>query len=168
MSLNSKPYGIYCLQKNGELLQQADVTESDGTTIMELKPLPAAIHHMDSYIKELFELMLEYDNLWCHEMKFPYKTKRYNYLNGEYLEGTIFGRWYMRKGTYYYVCQNSDRGTRFLLYAINRSHHSSVAFGFGMRIPNIDEQRNEMQLAIREIPDLADSTLINSTNLYFL
>ena len=150
-------------------MQQASVTESyDTTTKMELKPLPVAIHHMDSYIQELFELMLKYDKLLCHELKFPYKTKRYNYLNGEYLEGTIFGRWYMRKGTYYYVCQKSDRGTRFLLYAINRSHHSSVAFGFGLKTPNIDEQRNEMQITLREISGLVDSTHINNTNLYFL
>ena len=82
----------------------------------------------------------------------------------------------MRKGSYFYVLQQSDRGIRFLLYAMDRVHHSSIALGCSMIMPNVNEQikliKEELKkFTIKQIQELNIPNfieLIEQNNLYFL
>ena len=92
--------------------------------------------------------------------------------------GVIFHRVMMRKGDYFYVLQHSDRGSRVLLYAINRINHSSNSLGASMRAPDVAEQSSSIsselkkftikQLDIFQIPYENVKTLIDNINLYFI
>ena len=160
-------FSIYSLRKNGELFDQATVNETKNEFSIELKPLPYIIHHMDSYMIELFNIMMQYEKEYPYNNNKIYKTKRYQYMNSEYIEATIFHRVFMRKGSYFYVQQTSDRGTRFLLYAMNRVHHSSDSLGCSMHIPNVDEQRREMKKILYN-DKISYPDLIENDSLYFL
>ena len=168
MSTDKNTFNIYCLRKNGELIEQAQIEETTDNYSMKMKPLPSAAQHMDTYLDELFNLMMKYEKEHLYNFDQTYKTKRYNYFNEEYVEATIFYRVLMRKGSYFYVCQKSERGTRFLLYAMDRVHHSSVSLGFGMRIPNVDNERTEMQEILRKSNIIINPSLIEDSSLYFL
>ncbi len=167
MNMDIKTFHIYCLRKNGDLVEQATVNETNDSFNIQQNPLPESIKHMDSYLKELFNLMITYEKKHPYNHGIDnmiYKTKRYEYLNDEFIEATIFHRVLMRKGSYFYVYQQSDRGTRFLLYAIDRVHHSSNAFGSEMRAPSNNEQLVEMQSVLRNskldiLPVLIDTPL---------
>lgn len=159
---------IYSFHKDGTLTKQAEIQESGDSFSITLNPLPPAINHMDSYLSELFNLMMKYEKDYPYNSEHTYKTKRYEYANGEFVEATIFYRVLMRKGSYFYVYQKSDRGTRFLLFAMDRVHHSSVSLGYGMRIPNVFEQRNEMQDILKNSDLGINPSLIENSSLYFL
>ena len=167
MSSDNHTFNIWCLRKNGELLEQAIVEEKSDSYSMKLNPLPQQINHMDSYLKDLFNLMMEYEKEHPYTFDKIYRTKRYEYSNGEFVEATIFHRALMRKGSYFYVYQKSDRGVRFLLYAMNRVHHSSISLGSSMRLPNVDTERKEMQVLLKK-QIIIDPELINNQELYFL
>jgi hypothetical protein len=163
-------FNIYCLCKNGELIEQAKVEETTDNYTINLNPLPSVIFHMDSYLEELFNLMMKYEreNMYQTADDKIYKTKRYEYIHGEFVEATIFHRVLMRKGSYFYVIQKSDRGTRFLLYAVDRIHHSSNALGFSMRIPNVVEELNDMKKILSEKNVDLTPDIIGSDSFYFL
>lgn len=174
MSMNTSTFNIYSLLKNGELLEQAKIEETTDSYRLTVNPLPSVIHHMDSYLSELFNLMMTYEkeNPYNGEDK-NYNTKRFQYMNDEFIEATIFHRVLMRKGSYFYVCQKSDRGTRFLLYAMNRVHHGSDSLGCEMRQPFIADELKEMKKILSEQPlgvafvDF-NPRLIEINSLYFL
>ena len=159
---------IYSFHKDGTLTKQAIIDETVESYSITLNPLPQLIFHMDSYFRELFDLMMKYEKEYPYNDHRIYKTKRYEYMNDEYVEATIFHRVLMRKGSYFYVLQKSDRGTRFLLYALDRVHHSSVSLGFAMRIPDVVEQRKEMQDILSKSDLGINSRLIENSSLYFL
>jgi hypothetical protein len=161
-------FNIYSFHKDEKLTTQAQIQEVGDTYTIKMNPLPPSIYHMESYMNELFDLMMKYEKENPHDDIKIYKTKRYEYMNGEYVEGTIFHRVLMRKGSYFYVIQKSDRGTRFLLYALDRVHHSSNAFGFSMRVPNAFEQRKEMKKNLSKQTFALSLDLIENDSLYFL
>lgn len=166
MSIETNNFNIYSFHKDGALTKQAQIQESGDTYTIVMNPLPPIIHHMDSYLNELFNLMMQYEKEYPYNK--IYKTKRYEYMNGEFIEAAIFHRVFMRKGSYFYVYQKSDRGIRFLLYAMDRVHHSSVSLGFTMRIPNVFEQQKEMKKILSEQTFALSSDLIENSSLYFL
>ncbi len=168
MSISTDNFNIYSFHKNGELSKQAQIEETGDTYTIVMNPLPSAIFHMDSYLNELFNLMMKYEKDYPYNSEHTYKTKRYDYENGEFVEATIFHRVLMRKGSYFYVYQKSDRGTRFLLYAMDRVHHSSVSLSFGMRTPNVYEERKEMQEILSKSNLGINPSLIENSSLYFL
>jgi len=141
-------YNIYCLTKNNILNEVANIVEIDENIIIN-PILNPNILHLNAYLDELYKCMLDIDkNLFFEDI---IHTSRYQFPNNEYIRGIIFHRVYMRKGTYYYVIQQSDRGFRILLYAINRVHHQSIAFGCHMKIPNITTELNEMKTKLIEL-----------------
>ena len=168
MSINTDTFNIYSFHKDGTLTKQAQIQESGDSFSITLNPLPPAIFHMDSYLDELFNLMMKYEKEHQYGYDIKSQTKRYEYANGEFVEATIFHRVLMRKGSYFYVYQKSDRGTRFLLFAMDRVHHSSVSLGFYMRIPNVFEERKEMQDILRKSEFGINQSLIENSSLYFL
>lgn len=168
MSINTDTFNIYSFHKDGKLTKQAEIQESCDTFSITLTPLPPVIYHMDSYLSELFNLMMVYEKNYPYNYDTKYETKRYDYANGEFVKAIIFYRVMMRKGSYFYVYQKSDRGTRFLLFAMDRIHHSSVSLGFGMRIPNVIEQRTEMQDILKNSNLGISPSLIENLSLYFL
>ena len=168
MSTDMTTFNIYCLAKNGELKEQAMIEETKEQFTIKLNELPLAIQHMDLYLKELFNLMMTYEIKHHYDNAHIYKTKRHEFADGEFVEATIFHRVLMRKGSYFYVYQKSDRGTRFLLYAMNRIHHSSVSLGFAMRIPDVAEQFTKMQAHLRESELNITPQLIENRSLFFL
>ena len=164
---NSQTFNISCLRKNGELNEQAVIEETKDSYSIRLNPLHQQINHMDSYLTALFNLMMEYEKEYPYTFDEIYRTKRYEYSNGEFVEATIFHRVLMRKGSYFYVYQKSERGVRFLLYTMNRVHHSSVSLGFSMRMPVVENERKEMQELLKK-QIIIDPELINNKELYFL
>ena len=175
----AKSYSIYCLLKNSKLIEQATVVEEDSTEYkLDLVKLDDSILHMSEYITELFNLMIIYGQQYPYNSNL-YKTKKYKFTNNEYIRGIIYHRVHMRKGSYFYVLQQSDRGIRFLLYAIDVVNHSSCAFGNAMRLPEVSEQlklmkdelkkynikqfEDEFQIPIEEL-----NKLINNESLYFI
>jgi len=170
-------YSIFCLKKNNDIEEMAIVNSSND--IITQKPLHNSIIHLSEYFNELYQLMCSQENNITRDIS---QTKKYTFTNNEYIIGTIYHRVFMRKGSYYYVIQKSERGVRFLLYAINRVHHSSVALGSYMRLPKKDEQLIEMREKLMEIYingikelnffqtiDLTNEiNLINNNSLYFL
>jgi hypothetical protein len=139
------------------------------------------IAHMGEYFQELYELMMKYEVDYPYTSSETYKTKKYEFgLNQfgqkEFVHGVIFHRVLMRKGSYFYVLQQSDRGVRFLLYAMDRVHHSSIAFGSSMNMPKpaeeLKEMRGELQkFTVSQVEALGItnfSELIKRDDLYFL
>lgn len=171
----SNLFSIYCLLKNNELLEQAKVEENKSNFTVTLNKLNPAISHMDTYLKELFHLMMKYEREYPYNQHI-YETKKYNFLNNEFVKGIIFHRVLMRKGAYFYVLQQSDRGVRFLLYAMNRIHHSSIALGVSMIVPKVNDEIKSMKdelnkLTIKQVEELQIanlSELIKQDKLYFL
>jgi hypothetical protein len=180
-------FNIYLMKKDGDLLEQAQVDETKvqvepySTSVVKLNPLPMHIAHMGEYFQELYELMMKYEVDYPYTSSETYKTKKYEFgLNQfnqkEFVSGMIFHRVLMRKGSYFYVLQQSDRGVRFLLYAMNRVHHSSIAFGSSMIMPKpveeLKEMRNELQkFTVSQVDELGItnfSELIKRDDLYFL
>ena len=175
-------YSIYCLKKNNDLVEVATVnhshdiksyTHENDKIDINCKSLPHSIQHMDEYFKELYHLMILLD---VDVKQNIISTKKYFFENNEFVKATIINRSYMRKGSYYYVVQESDRGIRFLLYAINRIHHSSVSLGWSMRLPDANTEMIEMKKILHEynkkestilVVKLDEATISNNT-LFFL
>ena len=172
-------YSIFCLAKNGQLLEQATVNEvNDKTFTIKMVNIPDSIKHMEEYNKELFNKMASMI------ISYPYGetvtgTQKYVFANDEFVKGVIFHRVMMRKGDYFYVLQHSDRGCRVLLYALNRVNHSSNSLGTSMRIPDVAEQSliisSELKnINIKQLDDIFQipydnvKTLIDNINLYFI
>jgi hypothetical protein len=172
-------YNIYCLKKNNTLQEVASIThlhtKNDFDCIndqidINLNPIPTNIVFLTNYFAELYKLMINLDKKsYFNEIV---KTTLYTFPGNEYIQATIFERVYMRKGTYYYVMQQSDRGVRFLLYAINRVHHSSDAFGTMMRNPVCIEELKNMQLKLITLGEkeklVVNSKYVLNKDLYFL
>ena len=174
----TQTYSIFCLAKTGELLEQAHIKEFDEKTFnVNLVNIPPSIKHMECYNTELFNKMVSMI------LSYPYGetvigTQKYVFANNEFVTGVIFHRVMMRKGDYFYVLQHSDRGSRVLLYAINRINHSSISLGTSMRAPDVDEQSSSIsselkkftikQLDIFQIPYENVKKLIDNINLYFI
>ena len=169
-------YDIFCLRKSGILDKRAHVTENAHSFDISLNLTEYTIMHMSAYLRELFEKMVEFERNNTYGSDIFCSTTTHHFENNEFVKATIFHRVLMRKGSYFYVIQQSDRGVRFLLFAINRVHHSSVSLGFSMRIPVVsDEMANMkteltnftvekmMRLQIINLPDL-----IHRDELYFL
>jgi hypothetical protein len=176
--IGGNKFNIFLLKKNGELVSQASVEKTDIYNVT-LNPLPGVIRHMEEYFKELYNLMLSYnESKYDHDGIIKTKTHEYRGYDGkrEFVRGIIFDNVHMRKGDYYYVIQQSDRGVRFLLYAANEVHHSSDAFGTDMRKPEPQNQKHKMQQILESlkphqlqeinIPNL--SQYIRDDSLYFL
>ena len=182
---SQKTFLIYIMEKNANLIEQANIIE----TKINIKPYSIYNINLNSlphitfigeYLQELFELMMKYEVDYPYSEQI-YKTKMYHFginRNGhsEYICGLIFHRVLMRKGSYYYVLQQSDIGIRFLLYAMNREHHNSIALGFSMILPKPCEQLKSMRdilhkSSIKEIDDLHITNfneLIMKDELFFL
>ena len=172
-------YNIYCLKKNNDLQEVASITHlhtkndfdyKNDQIDINLNPIPTNIVFLTNYFAELYKLMINLDTkLYFNDIV---KTTLYTFQGNEYIQATIFERVYMRKGTYYYVMQHSDRGVRFLLYAINRVHHSSDALGFTMRIPVCIDELKNMQLKLTALGEkekfVVNSTYLLNKDLYFL
>jgi hypothetical protein len=173
---NTHNFSIFSMAKNSQLTEQAIVIEKDDTFTITLKPLNKYISHMDEYFKNLYTLMMNYEKDYPYNHEKNYKTKKYFFENNEFVQGIIFHRVLMRKGSYFYVMQQSDRGVRFLLYAMNRIHHSSVALGFTMILPDAKKELGQMKqelykFTVKQIEEfnLQNFTqLINNESLYFL
>lgn len=167
-------FDIYCLHKNGKLQKQAQVEETKESYTIKAMPLQQSAQHMDLYLDELYNLMVTYDREYTYVQDKVFITRRYEFPNNEYVEATIFHHVLMRKGSYFYVQQKSDRGTRFLLFAMNRIHHHSVSLGFTMREPIVEEEIKSMQEKLEKL-DLqnlqkmeVDFNMITNKELYFL
>lgn len=173
---NTRNFSIYSMAKNSQLTEQAVVTENNDSFTIALKPLHPYITHMDSYFKDLYTQMMNYEKDYPYNGDKEYHTKKYFFENNEFVRGIIFHRVLMRKGSYFYVVQQSDRGVRFLLYAMNRVHHSSVALGFTMILPEAKKELEQMKrelykFTVKQIEDLKldnFTQLINNESLYFL
>lgn len=171
--LNS--FDIYCLLKNNSLLEQAKVEENKSNFTVTLNQLNPAISRMDTYLKDLFNLMMKYEHAYPYNQHI-YETQKYFFENNEFVKGIIFHRVLMRKGAYFYVLQQSDRGLRFLLYTMNRIHHSSIALGVSMIIPKVNDEIKSMKdelnkLTMKQVEELQItnlSELIKQDKLYFL
>ena len=180
-------FTIFMMKKDGNLLEQAQVEETKinekpySKSIVKLNQLPMHIMHMEEYFQELYELMMKFEVDYPYTSDGTYQTKKYEFglnQNGvrEFVRGVIFHRVLMRKGSYFYVLQQSDRGVRFLLYAMNRVHHSSCALGWSMIMPVPAEQLKEMReklenFTIKQIRELGIdkfSDLIQRDDLFFL
>jgi hypothetical protein len=175
-SMLSPEYNIYCLMKSGSLNEVAKIAETVDNFTVTLNKLHPAIVHMEDYFTDLYNQMVQYEREHLYDDNEMYQTQKYFFANHEFVQGTIFHRVLMRKGSYFYVLQQSDRGVRFLLYAVNRVHHSSISFGFAMRMPNIAEEKKNMKAKLKnitvaelekmQIKNLPE--LIERDDLYFL
>jgi len=187
---------IFVMKKNGELVEQAIIEETklyenntpNLTCNITVHPLPVHVAHMEEYFQELYSLMMKYEHDYPYNYGETYQTKTYEFINEmeqgkfvraeqrEFIRAVIFHRVLMRKGSYFYVLQQSDRGVRFLLYAMNRVHHSSIAFGCTMITPKPREELTSMreileQFTMKQIRDLNImnfDTLVSNDSLYFL
>lgn len=184
LPIKQSEYSIYCLLKNNELSVQSKIKENiyslclkDNKTTYDitLNTLNPSIAHMKDYFQDLYNLMVTYEKHYAYSEQIC-ETQKYTYLNNEYVRGIIFHRVLMRKGSYFYVLQQSDRGIRFLLYAMNRVNHSSISLGWSMKIPNVSEELNTMKNELNKHTDtLADkfdiqnlATLITQDVLFFI
>ncbi len=177
---------IYLLNKSGKITEQGKVQEtrynpqhsSFGISLIELdKPLV----HMREYLQELFELIMKYEVDVSYEKEMKYKTKKYifgrdRFGQEQYATAVIFNKVNMRKGTYFYVLQQSEKNVRFLLYALNRQHHSSDCLGATLRIPIpadcIKDMRDKLlKFTIKQVHDLNINNfmeLIENDNSFFI
>ena len=180
-------FSIYMMKKDATLIKQANIIETK-TNIkpysiynINLHNLPVHVTHMKEYLQELFELMMKYEIDYPYNSEEIYQTKMYKFdlnQNGmsEYVKGLIFHRVLMRKGSYYYVLQQSDRGVRFLLYAMDRVHHSSIALGYSMILPTLSEELKAMRdklhnFTVKQVEELQIDNfneLIMKDELFFL
>ena len=170
-------FSIYCLFKNNTIIEQAKVKElSDLTYTLDIINIPQSIVHLKEYIRDLFNLMIYNSReIWP---KIYINTNTYNFINNEYIKGIIFHRVVMKKGMYYYILQQSDRGIRFLLYAIDRVNHSEDVLSMGMPSPDIQVQLPLIKDALKKninvikndlgITHDALMKLINTNTLYFI
>ena len=154
-SPNADTFSLYVLNKGGEIIEQAKIQELRekkhpffSSFVVNLKPLESAVEHMREYFQELYELINKHDVDTSYQP--IHQTKTYNfgldrYGRQEYIRGIIFHKVNMRKGSYFYVLQQSERKVRFLLYAINRVHHNSDCLGSSMILPKVTEQKKEMR-----------------------
>ena len=135
---------IYSMNKSGKIFEQCNVQETmynqQSSFSISLTELDAPLVHMREYLQELFELIMKYEVDYSYEKEIRYKTKKYifgrdRFGQEQYIRAVIFYKVNMRKGTYFYVLQQSERKVRFLLYALNREHHKSYCLGVSMRIP---------------------------------
>jgi len=175
------------MKKDGTLVEQASVVETKinvqpySTYVVNVNELPMHVAHMEDYFQELFGLMMKYEVDYPYNSDESYQTKMYQFgtnHNGEneFVRGIIFHRVLMRKGSYFYVLQQSDRGIRFLLYALDRIHHSSIAFGCSMIMPKPAEELKSMRdklqhFTVKQTDDLQlknFSELIMKDELFFL
>ena len=184
---NTHNFSIYLMKKNGDLCEQAKIVE----TKTDIKPyslseitvneLPLHVAHMGEYFQELFEQMMKYEVDYPYNSDKSYETKIYQFgVNPhgtlEFIRGIIFHRVLMRKGSYFYVLQQSDRGVRFLLYAMNRIHHSSVSLGFSMILPKPADELKSMReklldFTMKQVAELKINNfndLIMTDELFFL
>jgi len=172
----SHNFSIYSMAKNSQLTEQATINEKEDIFSITLKPLNQYIAHMDTYFNNLYTLMMTYEKDYPYNQDKIYQTKKYFFKNNEFVQGLIFHRVLMRKGSYFYVMQQSDRGVRFLLYAMNRIHHSSFSLGFSMILPDAAKERANMKqelykFTVKQLEEfnLTNFTeLINNDSLYFL
>lgn len=184
---NTHNFSIYLMKKNGDLCEQAKIAETKtqikpySSSEVTVNELPLYVAHMGEYFQELFEQMMKYEVDYPYNSDKKYQTKSYQFglnQNGtqEFIRGIIFHRVLMRKGSYFYVLQQSDRGVRFLLYTMDRIHHSSVALGFSMILPKPTEELKSMQekllnFTMKQVTELKINNfneLVMKDELYFL
>jgi len=156
------------LLKNGTTIPTATVDEQidkssnaydpDITYTITLGVLPDHINHMLDYLTELCDKMMKYDIKYPYSQQeqisiIEYSTQYHIFNDTEFIRGIIFYRWTMRKGSYFYVIQYSDRGIRFLLYTLDRARHSSNSFGSSLMHPNLVEQKTNMKQQLQSFTD---------------
>ena len=177
---------IYSLNKSGKIVEQCKVQETwynqqHSSFIVSLIELDNQLVHMREYLQELFELIMKYEVDDSYEKEKKCKTKKYifgrdRFGQEQYIRAVIFNKVNMRKGTYFYILQQSEKKVRFLLYALNRQHHSSDCLGATMRIPIpadcIKDMREKLlKFTIKQVHDLNINNfmeLVENGNSFFI
>ena len=177
---------IYSLNKSGKIVEQCKVQETwynhqHSSFIVSLIELDNQLVHMREYLQELFELIMKYEVDDSYEKEKKCKTKKYifgrdRFGQEQYIRAVIFDKVNMRKGTYFYILQQSEKKVRFLLYALNRQHHSSDCLGATMRIPIpadcIKDMREKLlKFTIKQVHDLNINNfmeLVENGNSFFI
>ena len=177
---------IYSLNKSGKIVEQCKVQETwynqqHSSFIVSLIELDNQLVHMREYLQELFELIMKYEVDDSYEKEKKCKTKKYifgrdRFGQEQYIRAVIFDKVNMRKGTYFYILQQSEKKVRFLLYALDRQHHSSDCLGATMRIPIpsncIKDMRDKLlKFTIKQVHDLNINNfmeLVENGNSFFI
>ena len=177
---------IYSLNKSGKIVEQCKVQETwynqqHSPFIVSLIELDNQLVHMREYLQELFELIMKYEVDDSYEKEKKCKTKKYifgrdRFGQEQYIRAVIFNKVNMRKGTYFYILQQSEKNVRFLLYALDRQHHSSDCLGATMRIPIpsdcIKDMRDKLlKFTIKQVDDLNIKNfieLVGNDNSFFI
>ena len=177
---------IYSLNKSGKIVEQCKVQETwynqqHSSFIVSLIELDNQLVHMREYLQELFELIMKYEVDDSYEKEKKCKTKKYifgrdRFGQEQYIRAVIFDKVNMRKGTYFYILQQSEKKVRFLLYALDRQHHSSDCLGATMRIPIpsdcIKDMRDKLlKFTIKQVDDLNIKNfieLVGNDNSFFI
>ena len=177
---------IYSLDKSGKIIEQCKVQETrynlqHSSFSISLIELDNQLVHMREYLQELFELIMKYEVDDSYPKDLPYKTKKYifgrdRFGQEQYATAIIFNKVNMRKGTYFYILQQSEKKVRFLLYALDRQHHSSDCLGATMRIPIpsncIKDMRDKLlKFTIKQVHDLNINNfmeLVENDNSFFI
>ena len=177
---------IYSLNKSGKIVEQCKVQETwynqqHSPFIVSLIELDNQLVHMREYLQELFELIMKYEVDDSYEKEKKCKTKKYifgrdRFGQEQYIRAVIFDKVNMRKGTYFYILQQSEKKVRFLLYALDRQHHSSDCLGATMRIPIpsncIKDMRDKLlKFTIKQVDDLNIKNfieLVGNDNSFFI
>ena len=177
---------IYSLDKSGKIIEQCKVQETrynlqHSSFSISLIELDNQLVHMREYLQELFELIMKYEVDVSYEKEIRYKTKKYifgrdRFGQEQYATAIIFNKVNMRKGTYFYILQQSEKKVRFLLYALDRQHHSSDCLGATMRIPIpsncIKDMRDKLlKFTIKQVHDLNINNfmeLVENDNSFFI
>jgi len=189
MDYSTNTMTLFSLHKTGKIVEQCKVEEKRPITyepsvssfIVSLIDLPEKNVHMREYLQELFELIMKYEVDDSYPKDLPYKTKKYifgrdNYGRQQYVRAVVFNKVNMRKGTYFYVLQQSERSMRFLLYALNREHHKSDCLGSSMKLPIASECIKDMRekllkFTVKQAHDLDINNfmdIVSNDTLFFM
>ena len=166
-------YNISIVKKLGSSTIQATVTENptpnaDGTytvvnvdmTLFDMDGKNKSLQtFMKNYSADLFRKMAENLSDWTKAFT-PFNllfTKKWEGDNNrskpgkEFVQGVVFGRKMLRKGDYLYVFQHSDANLKLFMYIGNRINHSSVALGWQLALPEMDQETKDIKKRIDDL-----------------
>jgi hypothetical protein len=142
---NDKKYKVDILKNDGSL-KNIGVINPDGYPVINIPDYMMCLKLVTMKILKIIEYNDEYD-------RFNQNMRR---IEGEAMWKEEFIKFYVikrdlyRKGSLYYVCQESDRGIRFLVYVSHKIFHSSVALGTSIPMPSKNDIIQTFQKTIEE------------------
>jgi hypothetical protein len=124
------------------------------------------VHTNQEYLKDLCKNIADLEINQKQNQNVNIKTKKYEFDNNQYIQGTIFARCSMTSGSYFYVIEESNTGPRFCLYVIFNTGSDHLTSAIKMTKPNIYEERVYMKNKLYE--NKIDPQYILNEELYFL